>query len=602
MAQTKDPNDTLIMDAASDASITKSDDAAPKRIAHYNLKREIGRGARSVVYEAQDMRTGQDVAVKLLSLSPAVTPEDAERLIEGFEREARIAARLSHPNIVHVHEVSPQQNRHFLAMEYLNGQTLRKRMSDGALTPQEAAPILSQIAGALDAVHKAEIVHRDVKPANVMLLPDGTAKLLDFGNARSGKDAALTPKGMSAGSPFYMAPEQIKGETGTAATDIWALGVLSYEMLTGHLPFDGLNVGGVMFQIMHEPPAPMPDLPPAVQKVLLRALDKRPSQRYPTAGAFVQALKLAYPRQAPVTPEQKPAALPKRAASPKPARSLKPAASFSLPGPKWVPEAALLGLFLLGFSGAYLVRLHTDSHTQKAANLTAARNLRQPAPVSVQASAPPDVLPASQPQASSSDVPAEPSTAPAEPSTAPAVSVPLKAQAETHDKVQAVPRDDQAASQVEPVQAQALAVVPVQPRRPASNPATKEKQASQHLAAPTARQRLTAPILGHPAPLQVASQHVQLRTAGQRVPIQAASQQVPVQRADRSEPVQNMNRSEPVQNVNPPVSAQGTGRRVPAQSNEQAYTLPAGGDGYDPEADARRRKADWSENGSASHP
>ena len=590
MAQTKDPNDTLIMDAASDASITKSDDAAPKRIAHYNLKREIGRGARSVVYEAQDMRTGQDVAVKLLSLSPAVTPEDAERLIEGFEREARIAARLSHPNIVHVHEVSPQQNRHFLAMEYLNGQTLRKRMSDGALTPQEAAPILSQIAGALDAVHKAEIVHRDVKPANVMLLPDGTAKLLDFGNARSGKDAALMPKGMSAGSPFYMAPEQVKGEAGTAATDIWALGVLGYEMLTGRLPFDGLNVGGVMFQIMHEPPAPMPDLPPAVQKVLLRALDKRPSQRYSTAGAFVQALKLAYPRQAPVTPEQKPAALPKPAASPK------PTASFSFPGPKWLPEASLLGLFLIGFCGAFFVRIHNSSHAQKeAASLPSARSLNQ---VPAQVSAPPPVLQASQPEASQPE--ASSSDVPAVPSTAPAVPVPLKAQAEEQTEAQTVPQSHQAASQAEPVHTQALAVVPVQPRRPAPNPAAKEKQVSQHLAAPTARQRVTAPILGHPAPTlghpapsQVAGQHVQLRTASQRASMQAASRQVLVQRADRSEPVQNANQ---------PVSAQGTGQRVPAQSDEQAYTLPPGGDGYDPEADARRRKADWSENGSASHP
>ena len=557
MAAMKDPTDTLIMNQASEASGKNPDDAAPKRIACYDLKREIGRGTLSVVYEAEDTRTGQDVALKLLTLPPSLNPEEAEPLIAGFEREALTTTRLSHPSIVQVHEASPQQNRHFLVMEYLQGQTLQKRMSEGALTPSEAFPILTQIAGALDAVHKAGMIHRDVKPTNVMLLPDGTAKLMDFGMAQSTEEARMTHRGAIAGSPSYLAPEQIKGEPETTATDTWALGVLSYEMLTGHLPFTGLNVGGVMFQIMHQLPTPMPDLPPAIQEVLLRALDKRPSQRYSTAGALVRALKLAHPRQAPATSEQKPAASPESAAS------------FSLPGPKWLPEVALLGLFLLGFCGAVLVRHQTSSHaqTEKAS----------------QTSVPPHVLQASQPQASQPDVSPVPYLAP----------VPLKTQAAPRSHPTAllnaptlpklrkspVTQVKQAAAKAKPVHAiQTMAAVPVQPRRPSINikpvnikpvnreQATNRYAANRHVPMPTSSQHVAAPTANHPASAQVASQHLQLPTV---------SQQAPVQRTGRSEPV---------------------------QSTEQTFSLPASGDSYDPEADARLRKSAWSQNGPVSHP
>ena len=600
-------DDTLIMDRAGEALISHSDDAVPHRLAHYDLKREIGRGALSVVYEAQDTHTGQDVALKLLTLSSSLTPLEAEALIARFEREARTAARLSHPNVVHIHEVGFEQGRHFLAMEYLKGQTLRERMGAGRLTPMEAFPILTQIAGALDAVHKAGIVHRDVKPTNVILLPDGMAKLLDFGIARSSKETTITHRGMIIGSPSYMAPEQIKGEPGTKATDIWALGVLSCEVLAGQLPFTGQNVGGVMFQIMHEAPAPLPDLPPAVQQVLRRALDKRPSQRYPTAGALVQALKLAYPKQAPAAPEQKAAEMPKPAASskpvtlPKPLTLLKPVAAFSLPGPRWLPEAALLGLFLLGFSGAYLARLHSDSHSQKAAaSLTAARipsppaPVFVPAPVPVQASAP---LPVPQaPQDVSADAPATPDTAPAAARSASALSAPLPAQEEPQDHQEGhqalspatqmpvvhkapVMQAKQSAAPVKFLHpAQIIAAAPVQPRRPSVSvtPAASQQTpmaSLPHKAAPIRRS----------APVQVASRHL---------PVPAPAQQ-PVPETDRSEPEQTPAR---------PVAAPSAATPVPAQNTEQAATLPAGGDGYDPETDARRRKSAWSQEEPVSHP
>ena len=306
-------------------------------IAPYVLGREIGRGGMSVVYEARETRTGQEVALKLLTLPATLTSEEARILIARFEREARTIARLSHPNIVGIHELGIQEGRHFLAMEYLRGQTLREHRMQESLTPGEVYSVLTQIAGALDAVHEAGIVHRDIKPSNIMLLPDGTAKLLDFGIARPPDETTLTSAGDIVGSPSYMAPEQVKGEPGTAATDLWALGVLAYEMLAGHPPFNGQTVATLLYQITNESPARTPGLPIAVQKVLRRALDKRPERRYPTARAFVQALRETQPDAVAALPSMKPV-------------------SPTFSAPRWLPGTALLLLFLLGFSWSILTR------------------------------------------------------------------------------------------------------------------------------------------------------------------------------------------------------------------------------------------------------
>ena len=567
--------DTLAQNPAGGASSTGQVDTALKRIAHYDLRREIGRGAVSVVYEAVDIRTGEDVALKALALPPSLSPEEGESLIAGFEREARTMARFSHPNIVRLHEANPQQNRHFLVMEYLKGQTLQKRMSMGALTASEALAILTQIAGALDAVHKAGVIHRDVKPAHVMLLPDGTAKLLGFDMALSREEARRTRKGAVVGSPSYLAPEQIKGQPETAATDTWALGVLSYEMLAGHLPFTGLNVGGVLFQIIHQLPTPMPDLPPAVQEVLLRALDKRPSQRYATASAFIQALKLAQPRQAPAASKQK------------------PAVSFSRPISKWLPTAALLGLFLLGFCWTALVRHQASYHAPKEA--ISLNPPERPGQSFVPASVPLRVLQASQPQASQPQASQPQASQPQAPQPD---LLPVLAPAGLLVKVQAAPQSHptvlrnasappqshptvlrnasappqlrkhpamqitQTAAPVRPVRIAQTMSSPVQPRRP-------------NLPGPTARRHVPAATSSHSAPRQIASQHIQTS---------ADSRHIFVQPTDRPEP------------------AQSGGQNVPAQSNDQTFTLPAGGGSYDPEADARLRKSAWSEEGSASHP
>ncbi len=307
-------------------------------IAPYILGQEIGRGGMSIVYAARETRTGQEVALKLLTLPDSLTPEEARILIARFEREARTIARLSHPNIVGIYEIGIQEGRHFLAMEYLRGQTLREQRMQESLTPGEVYFILTQIAGALDAVHEAGIVHRDIKPSNIMLLPDGTAKLLDFGIARPQDETTLTSAGDIVGSPSYMAPEQVKGEPGTAATDLWALGVLAYEMLAGHPPFNGQSVANLLYQVTNESPARTPGLPIAVQKVLRRALDKRPERRYPTARAFVQALRETQPGYAATLP------------------SIEPRPTTLFRSPRWLPGTALLILFFLGFSWSILTR------------------------------------------------------------------------------------------------------------------------------------------------------------------------------------------------------------------------------------------------------
>ena len=338
-------------------------------IGDYTLLREIGRGGMSVVYEARDGRDGLPVALKLLALPTAFTPEQQRDLIARFGREARAVARLSHPAIIAIRDVGEQDGQHFLVMEHLAGQTLRQRLESGPLTPSEAAPILSQVAEAVDAVHAAGVVHRDIKPSNVMLLPDGTAKLLDFGVARQSDDTTITSTGAIVGSPAYMAPEQVRGESGTPATDLWALGVLLYEMLTGRPPFPGNSIPSVLYQVTHEAPAPMTELPPSVQRVLRRALEKEPQRRYPTARALADALRAAVPQ-------------------PRPARTVLLPPHFALPPrlPRRSWAAALLPV-LLGLGLVGLTRYRATTPARPSVPLSAPSGF-MPAPAVPRRTAP----------------------------------------------------------------------------------------------------------------------------------------------------------------------------------------------------------------------
>ena len=163
-----------------------------QQLGHYALVREAGRGGMSVVYEARDARIGRRVAVKVVTVPAHMTPVQREAMLARLGREARAIARLSHPNIVSIYDVGEEADRHFLVMEYLDGQTLRDRLDRWPVVPAEPSRILDQVADALDAVHAEGVVHRDIKPSNVMLLPDGRAKLMDFGVARQAEDTLVT--------------------------------------------------------------------------------------------------------------------------------------------------------------------------------------------------------------------------------------------------------------------------------------------------------------------------------------------------------------------------------------------------------------------------
>lgn len=269
-----------------------TDTSIPERLADYVLVREAGRGAMSTVYEARDAKDRR-VALKVLHTQTTLSQEQQRALVERLEREARVMLRLAHPNVVRLFDIGQQGDEHFLVMEYLDGPTLRARLDTGPLSLLEASRLLEQAAAALDAIHAQGVVHRDVKPSNMMLVGDGIVKLMDFGVARQGDDMTITQTGMIVGSPAYMSPEQVRGGEITASTDLWALGIVLYEMLAGRSPFTGPNVSAVLYRVAHEAPAPVPGLSSAVQQVLRRALDKNPAKRYPTGRALADAFRVA---------------------------------------------------------------------------------------------------------------------------------------------------------------------------------------------------------------------------------------------------------------------------------------------------------------------
>ena len=261
---------------------------AGRQISHYRLLRPLGRGGMGVVYLAEDVELGREVAIKFLHHWRAARPADEVR----FRREAQAAAALDHPNIGTVYEVGEHEGERFLAMAFYKGTTLAQLLAaapDRRLPVATAASIAGQLASALAAAHAAGIVHRDLKPENVMVLPDGRVKLLDFGLARRLDAQALTEEGTAMGTAAYMAPEQLLGErTGTAA-DLWALGVVLHEMLTGRKPFGGERAG-MVHSILHEAPPPLrearPDTPSVLEGIVSHCLVKKPGDRWPAADVL----------------------------------------------------------------------------------------------------------------------------------------------------------------------------------------------------------------------------------------------------------------------------------------------------------------------------
>lgn len=243
----------------------------------YSLDREIGRGGMGAVWLGRDEVLGRPVALKRVGVAPGGSSPDLMRA----EREARIAASLNHPNIVGVYDLIVDGDEQYMVMEYVEGRTLADLVRErGALPPQQAARILAQVASALAAAHANHVVHRDVKPSNILVRDDGHVKLSDFGIARNEADPSLTQTGLVTGSPAYLSPEVASGKLASPASDVWSLGATLFHALAGHPPYDaGDNVLGALYQIVNEPPPRLPDAG-EMSPVLLATMAHDPRRRW----------------------------------------------------------------------------------------------------------------------------------------------------------------------------------------------------------------------------------------------------------------------------------------------------------------------------------
>ena len=268
----------------------------------YRIAREIAR-SNDIVYEATDVSLGRRVAIKELNLAAGLVGEEKRERIERFTREARATGRLTHPNIVSVYDYGEENGRYFLAMEFLQGQTLRDHMLARSGMPlREALDIIYQTLDALSYAHVNGVVHRDIKPDNLYVLTGGQIKLTDFGIARLSGENGLTKAGQVFGTPSYMSPEQIEGRAVDARSDIFSTGVMLYEMLAGRKPFVGDNVIAITYAIMNSPAAPLSNVPHAIETVIQRAISKSPLQRFSSAEEMKSELKRA--EMAPATSSQ----------------------------------------------------------------------------------------------------------------------------------------------------------------------------------------------------------------------------------------------------------------------------------------------------------
>jgi len=257
----------------------------------YTLTRRIAAGGMGEVWEATDTVLDRTVAVKLLS--PALSQQGG--FLDRFRAEARYAAALHQPNITTVFDYGEDDGSAYLVMELVTGQPLSQIIAERSPLPAETtASILMQAATALEAAHRGGVIHRDVKPANILVTPDGTVKLTDFGISRLVDSAPLTQTGQVIGTAQYLAPELVTGQSATASSDIYALGVVGHEMLTGRRPFDGDTVMATAFAQLNHTPPPLPDtVPPAIRTAIGAALSKDPAERPASAAAMAAALGVA---------------------------------------------------------------------------------------------------------------------------------------------------------------------------------------------------------------------------------------------------------------------------------------------------------------------
>ena len=260
-------------------------------VSHYRILEQLGGGGMGVVYKAEDTRLKRTVALKFLPPDFTRDPEAKER----FVNEAQAASALQHTNICVIHDIDETpEGRMFIVMEYYGKETLKKKIDHGPLPLTDAVDIAAQIAGGLARAHAHGIVHRDVKPANIIVTSDGIAKILDFGLAKLLGQMRLTRTGTTLGTVAYMSPEQARGETVDQRSDIWSLGVVLYEMVAGRLPFRGDFDQGMIYSILNADPEPLssqrPDLPVLLNSIVTKALQKDPARRYPSFKEMIADL------------------------------------------------------------------------------------------------------------------------------------------------------------------------------------------------------------------------------------------------------------------------------------------------------------------------
>ena len=325
---------------------------AMTQLGKYRIERELGRGAMGVVYKAFDSVVERMVAIKTIR----VDADDAGELVTRLRREAKSVGQLEHPNIVTLYDAGETGGLFYLAMQFIEGETLQDRLArQRSFSMAEVQDIFGQISAGLDYAHQRGVIHRDIKPANIMITNKGLVKLTDFGIAKLA-GGGVTSTGLVVGTPSYMSPEQALGRPLDGRSDIFSLGSILYEMMTGEMAFPGQNVTTVMYKIVHETPTPLaalqPGLDPAVEAVVLKALAKSPDQRFQTCSEFAAALEYnisqagaAIPRTAVVyAPPSAPAVAPVAPSGAHPAPPVSyPGVMPSVPGsspgapPVWTP-------------------------------------------------------------------------------------------------------------------------------------------------------------------------------------------------------------------------------------------------------------------------
>jgi serine/threonine protein kinase len=277
-----------------------------ERIAHYEIVDVIGQGSMGKVYRARDERTGGLIALKVFFPDTTLDEQQQGDLLARFQKEASALTTITHENVVAIQEVGSFVGQEYIAMEFLDGPNLKDLLAMGVtFSLEDAIDIGVQVLAGLDACHRGGVIHRDIKPANIVKLPNGVVKLADFGIARILTDATISRTGTVVGTPNYMSPEQVKGDEVTPRSDLFSLGVVLYELLTRHKPFDGENITAIMYNVVNLTPPPLSfyveDVPEAMEQVVERAISKNPEERYASAREFQRDL-LAVDARVPIAP------------------------------------------------------------------------------------------------------------------------------------------------------------------------------------------------------------------------------------------------------------------------------------------------------------